>query len=145
MALELAPVPYPPIIPAATPRADKAIGELQCEQVVLAGPLIWECLEEGRQSRYRSSLIHLSTSLSASTLIKADYPKQHVSICAHYDSSTHSKEIFSLVVKGMSNSEIAAALCITESTVKFHVGNIFKKVGHVKRSELVADFKLRDI
>ena len=90
MALELAPVPYPPIIPAATPRADKAIGELQCEQVVLAGPLIWECLEEGRQSRYRSSLIHLSTSLSASTLIKADYPKQHVSICAHYDSSTHS-------------------------------------------------------
>ena len=81
MALELAPVPYPPIIPAATPRADKAIGELQCEQVVLAGPLIWECLEEGRQSRYRSSLIHLSTSLSASTLIKVIYPKQQ---CADF-------------------------------------------------------------
>jgi DNA-binding CsgD family transcriptional regulator len=45
-------------------------------------------------------------------------------------------------MRGMSNAEIAGALYITESTVKFHVGNIFKKTGLASRSELIADYKL---
>ena len=56
--------------------------------------------------------------------------------------SAREQAVFSLIMEGMSNGEIAAALHITESTVKFHVSNIFKKTGFANRSELIIDFKL---
>lgn len=90
MALELTPVPYPAETPAATPWADEAIGELQCEQMILTGALIWECFEEIGQACYRFSLIHLLTSLQGLPLLKVDYLRRCVPIYAHYDSSTHS-------------------------------------------------------
>jgi DNA-binding CsgD family transcriptional regulator len=56
--------------------------------------------------------------------------------------STREQEIFALVIQGMSNAEIAGALYIAESTVKFHIGRIFKKTGITNRSGLIADYKL---
>lgn len=56
--------------------------------------------------------------------------------------SAREQEIFALIIRGMSNAEIAGALYITESTVKFHVGNIFKKSGHPSRAILIANYKL---
>lgn len=56
--------------------------------------------------------------------------------------SAREGDIFSLIIEGMSNAEIANVLYITESTVKFHVGNIFKKTGFSKRLGLIADYKL---
>lgn len=56
--------------------------------------------------------------------------------------SAREREIFALIIRGMSNAEIAGALYITESTVKFHAGNIFKKTGLASRSELITDYKL---
>ena len=56
--------------------------------------------------------------------------------------SAREQDILSLIVKGVSNAEIANALYITESTVKFHAGNIFKKTGQSSRLELIADYKL---
>lgn len=47
------------------------------------------------------------------------------------------REIISLIVKGYSNREISDELCITLSTVKFHVKNILKKFGVSSRSELL--------
>ncbi|HHW95563.1 MAG TPA: hypothetical protein GX736_06525 [Mogibacterium sp.] len=61
-----------------------------------------------------------------------------------FNLSPREQEIFNLIVQGMSNTEIAGALFITESTVKFHAGNIFKKTGFSSRSALIADFKLRN-
>jgi len=58
--------------------------------------------------------------------------------------SPREHQIFNLIVQGMSNTEIATALFITESTVKFHAGNIFKKTGLSSRSVLITDFKLRN-
>ena len=58
--------------------------------------------------------------------------------------SSREQDIFSFIIQGMSNSEIANALYITESTVKFHAGNIFKKTGLGSRLELIADYKLGD-
>lgn len=58
--------------------------------------------------------------------------------------SAREQDIFSFIIQGMSNSEIANALYITESTVKFHAGNIFKKTGLGSRLELIADYKLSD-
>jgi DNA-binding CsgD family transcriptional regulator len=60
----------------------------------------------------------------------------------HFGLSAREQEIFALIIQGLSNAEIAAALYITESTVKFHASNIFKKTGLNSRSELIADFKL---
>ena len=56
--------------------------------------------------------------------------------------SAREQEIFNLIIQGMSNTEIAGTLYITESTVKFHAGNIFKKTGLGSRLELIADYKL---
>ncbi|PCG85976.1 hypothetical protein CIB93_10715 [Streptomyces sp. WZ.A104] len=47
-------------------------------------------------------------------------------------------EVVSLVSQGMNNSEIAGALYIAESTVKFHMSNILQKTGFRDRSQLVA-------
>ncbi|MGA4866261.1 helix-turn-helix domain-containing protein [Streptomyces lavendulocolor] len=47
-------------------------------------------------------------------------------------------EVVSLVSKGMNNSEIAGALYIAESTVKFHMSNILQKTGFRDRSQLAA-------
>ena len=47
-------------------------------------------------------------------------------------------EILGLVVKGASNSEIAAALFISVGTVKKHIENIRLKIGAGRRSELIS-------
>ncbi len=56
--------------------------------------------------------------------------------------SAREQEVFSLIIQGMSNTQIASDLYITESTVKFHAGNIFKKTGLGSRRELIADYRL---
>ncbi len=58
--------------------------------------------------------------------------------------SAREQEIFNLIIQGVSNTEIADTLYITESTVKFHVGNIFKKTGLGSRLALITDYKLGD-
>ena len=74
-----------------------------------------------------------------------DIEKQRLSeYSSRFGLSTREQEIFNLIVQGMSNSEIATALYIAESTVKFHAGNIFKKTGLNNRSSLITDFKLRN-
>jgi DNA-binding NarL/FixJ family response regulator len=46
-------------------------------------------------------------------------------------------EIFNLVARrGLSNKKISQMLSITEDTVKYHVGNIFKKYGVKNRTQL---------
>ncbi len=68
--------------------------------------------------------------------------KRFAEYTARLGFSAREQEIFSFIVRGMSNSEIASSLYITESTVKFHIGNIFKKSGFTRRFELIADYKL---
>jgi DNA-binding NarL/FixJ family response regulator len=45
------------------------------------------------------------------------------------------KQVLILIIQGKSNKEIAAALQVTESTVKYHVGLIFTKLGVSARTE----------
>jgi two-component system, NarL family, response regulator LiaR len=47
------------------------------------------------------------------------------------------REVLSLMVKGMSNQEIANKLVVSLGTVKFHIGNIFMKLGVQSRVEAV--------
>jgi DNA-binding NarL/FixJ family response regulator len=47
------------------------------------------------------------------------------------------REVLTLLARGRSNKEIAAALAVTERTVKFHVASLFAKLGAGNRTEAV--------
>ena len=53
-----------------------------------------------------------------------------------YGLTEREMEVATLAAKGMSNKEIASALYITESTVKFHLRTVFSKLGINRRSKL---------
>lgn len=59
----------------------------------------------------------------------------------HFGLSARECEVFRLVEKGHSNSEIAGNLYISESTVKFHIRNILKKTDCKNRTELTLRFQ----
>ncbi len=54
------------------------------------------------------------------------------------DLSQREKEVLQCIGKGSSNKEIAAALFISESTVKTHIGNILQKLHLKNRSQIAA-------
>jgi two-component system, NarL family, response regulator LiaR len=57
---------------------------------------------------------------------------------AGFDLTNREKDILSLMVEGLPNSEIAHKLEVSQSTVKFHVSNILSKLGCNSRTEAVA-------
>lgn len=48
------------------------------------------------------------------------------------------KEVLRMMVEGQTNSQIAERLVTSNSTIKFHVGNILRKLGATNRTEAVA-------
>ncbi len=57
-----------------------------------------------------------------------------------YTLTTREKEVLRLVAEGRSNMEISGLLFVSESTVKFHMGNILKKSGCTNRTTLTLLF-----
>lgn len=55
-----------------------------------------------------------------------------------YDLTPREQEVLALIVKGLSNPEIAKRLVIGLSTVKYHVSSIFSKLGVTSRAEAIA-------
>ena len=54
------------------------------------------------------------------------------------DMTERERETLELMVDGLSNSEIAERLIVSQSTVKFHVSNVLSKLGVTSRTEAVA-------
>jgi DNA-binding NarL/FixJ family response regulator len=48
------------------------------------------------------------------------------------------REIATLLADGLSNREIAMKLWVTERTIKFHLSNVYKKLGVTSRADAVA-------
>ena len=51
--------------------------------------------------------------------------------------SKKEREIVMLIARGLTNREIASISCISEQTVKTHVGRVFRKMNVSRRSQLV--------
>jgi DNA-binding CsgD family transcriptional regulator len=58
-----------------------------------------------------------------------------------YQLTNREKEIINLLIQGFQNKEISQKLFISESTVKTHIQNIYKKLGIQNRVQLVNSFK----
>ncbi|MFD1277168.1 response regulator transcription factor [Streptomyces kaempferi] len=56
---------------------------------------------------------------------------------AGVDADVAGAEIFDLIAAGMSNSEVAQALVLSEKTVKFHVSNLLRKLGVRSRAQAI--------
>lgn len=56
--------------------------------------------------------------------------------------SPRERDVFGLIVQGLTNKEIAAQLGISESTAKFHVSAILKKCGARSRVDVVREHKI---
>jgi DNA-binding CsgD family transcriptional regulator len=54
--------------------------------------------------------------------------------------SPSEQKVASLVVAGFSNKEIGNKLLVTEKTVKFHLTNIYAKLGVKSRTQLIVGF-----
>jgi|SRR5689334_24461165 len=59
--------------------------------------------------------------------------------------SPRERQVFSLILGGRTNKEIAAQLGISESTAKFHVSAILKKCGARSRMDIVREHKIAPV
>ena len=66
----------------------------------------------------------------------ADPPEPDLAAIA--DLSVREKDVFVLVAKGLSNTEIAASVFLSEATVKTHIRRILDRLGLATRIQLVA-------
>ena len=60
--------------------------------------------------------------------------------CSAHELSVREREELRMLLAGKSNSEIAAELFVSESTVKFHVHNLLGTTDCSRRVELLAAF-----
>ena len=56
-------------------------------------------------------------------------------LAAHDDLTAREREILMLVADGLTNATIGKQLWVTEQTVKFHLSNIYRKLGVSNRTE----------
>lgn len=81
---------------------------------------------------------HAGRSTLAPEAVQALIEPDPVETPLGYDLTPREREVLGLLVKGMSNPEIAEHLVISRSTVKVHVSGILSKMGASNRGEAIA-------
>ena len=72
-----------------------------------------------------------------STLLEGQFQEQAPTPAAYLSLTSKEREVFTSVARGLSNTEIAALVFASESTVKTHVGAILRKLGLRDRVQIV--------
>lgn len=68
--------------------------------------------------------------------------EHNIQTAAALQLSSREREVFTLIVQGLTNKEIAARLGISESTAKFHVSAILRKCGARSRLDVVREHRV---
>jgi DNA-binding CsgD family transcriptional regulator len=68
----------------------------------------------------------------------APKPDQKLRFVDEYNMTMQETEVATLMLQGLDNAKIAENLCINVTTVKFHMKNIFKKLGVNNRSAVIS-------
>jgi two-component system, NarL family, response regulator LiaR len=55
-----------------------------------------------------------------------------------FDLTERERAVLQLLVRGLSNAQIAEQLSVSRATVKFHIGGLFSKLGVTSRAEVMA-------
>ena len=74
---------------------------------------------------------------AGNVIIPAELMQKIAGRIGGYDLTARETEILNLIVEGKTNQQIADNLFIAESTVKFHINNIFGKLGVADRTQAV--------
>ena len=74
---------------------------------------------------------------AGNVIIPAELMQKIAGRIGGYDLTARETEILNLIVEGKTNQQIAGNLFIAESTVKFHINNIFGKLGAADRTQAV--------
>jgi DNA-binding NarL/FixJ family response regulator len=53
------------------------------------------------------------------------------------------ESVLALIAQGKSNAQVSVTLGLSENTIKFHVRNLFSKLGVTNRTEAAAKFHQR--
>jgi two-component system, NarL family, response regulator len=117
----IGPVPILLVVPAHSPRGVRSALEAGADGVVFEGEME----------------VTLVASLRAVIAGQLVVPRQCRYQIDRPTLSRREKETLALVTLGMTNSEIAARLCLSESTVKSHLSSAFAKLGVRSRNEAV--------
>ena len=80
----------------------------------------------------------LDPAVQARLVRVAQLPKSAASAALPDGLTDREAEVLRLIASGMSNSEIAAQLFVSEATVKTHVNHIFAKTGSRDRAQAIA-------
>ena len=92
-------------------------------------------LRDAIRTVYAGNAVLAPTDLS--TLLEGQFRAQTPAPAAYLSLTEKEREVFAAVAKGLSNTEVAGQVFLSESTVKTHVGAILRKLGLRDRVQIV--------
>lgn len=101
-----------------------------CLRPVLYGLCIWTVFAQRSEEKEKQT-----ESADTGTLKEVTVSESYV-LFQQMGLTKRECETAVLICQGMSNSEIAENLCISEATVKKHISNIFEKLGCSRREQI---------
>ena len=100
------------------------------------GPIILQLLQEANLTEWPAQIRRLATDLIASSTPSQDPPSTRTATLLE-PLTKREMQMLTLLAKGDSNKAIARQLFVSENTVKFHLKNIYHKLGVTTRTQAI--------